>query len=115
MALLERVELLKKIEAARGRPVITYITSPRPGAAGAIAGDMVNELMSQLNVLPPNTKQLDLLIVSNGGDPTVAWRIVTLIRERVQKFAVLIPQAAYSAATLIALGADEIVMHPNGN
>src|SRR5690606_11319025 len=46
---------------------------------------------------------------------TVAWRVVTLIRERVRKLSVLVPQAAYSAATLIALGADEIVMHPNGN
>jgi len=28
---------------------------------------------------------------------------------------VLIPQSAYSAATLLALGADSIVMHPNGH
>lgn len=76
---------------------------------------MVAELMSQLNVLPPQTTELDFLVVSNGGDPTVAWRIVTLIRERVRRFSVLVPQAAFSAATLIALGADEIVMHPNGN
>jgi hypothetical protein len=51
----------------------------------------------------------------NGGDATVAWRIVSLIRERVNHFAILIPQAAFSAATLIALGANEVVMHPNGN
>jgi hypothetical protein len=65
--------------------------------------------------LPAGTTALDLLIVSNGGDPTVAWRIVSLIRQRVKKFSALIPQAAYSAATLIVLGADEVVMHPNGN
>jgi hypothetical protein len=29
--------------------------------------------------------------------------------------AVLVPQSAYSAATLVALGANEIVMHPNGH
>ena len=55
------------------------------------------------------------MIVSTGGDPTVAWQIVSLIRERVSRFSVLVPEAAFSAATLIALGADEIVMHPNGN
>lgn len=65
--------------------------------------------------MPANTDAIDLLIVSEGGDPTVAWRIVSLIREQVRSFNVLIPQAAYSAATLIALGADEIVMHPHGN
>lgn len=115
MGTLERIELLKDLERARGRPTITYITSPRSGAPGAIAADVVSELMNQLNLLPATTKELDLLLVSNGGDPTVAWRIVSLIRERVAKFSVLVPQAAYSAATLIALGANEIVMHPNGN
>jgi hypothetical protein len=80
-----------------------------------IAGDSVPELLDQLQCLPPGTKALDLLLVSDGGDPTVAWRIVSLIRERVSKFSALVPQAAYSAATLIVLGADEVVMHPNGN
>jgi hypothetical protein len=45
----------------------------------------------------------------------VAWRIMSLIRERVDLVAVLIPQSAYSAATLVALGADEIIMHPNSH
>jgi hypothetical protein len=45
----------------------------------------------------------------------VAWRIMTLVRQRVDEVSVMIPQSAYSAATLVALGADEIVMHPNGH
>ena len=40
---------------------------------------------------------------------------MSLIRQRVDRVSVLIPQSAYSAATLVALGADEIVMHPNGH
>lgn len=111
----DRCELYRQLEQARGRPTIAYVTSPRVGANGQIAGDSVSELLLQLDALPSGTKELDLLLVSNGGDPTVAWRIVSLIRERVTKFSVLIPQAAYSAATLIALGADEILMHPHGN
>ena len=73
------------------------------------------EILAQLRALPAETKELDLLIASQGGDPTVAWRIVSLLRERVSKFSVLIPQAAFSAATLLALGADAVVMHPHGN
>ncbi len=115
MGVEKRVGYLRDMENLRGRPIISYITSPRHGANGQISGDMVAELMNQLQRLPTSTKELDLLLVSNGGDPTAAWRIVSLIRERVEKFSVLIPQAAYSAATLIALGANEIVMHPNGN
>lgn len=82
---------------------------------GNMAADVVGEILRQLEALPSGTSELDLLIASQGGDPTVAWRIVSLIRERVRKFSALVPQAAFSAATLLALGADEIVMHPNGN
>jgi hypothetical protein len=115
MALGERLALYRKVEARRKRPLIVYVTSNRLNAGGMISGDAVPELLDQLQRLPAGTKQLDLLIVSDGGDPTVAWRIVSLIRERVTNFSALVPQAAYSAATLIVLGADEVVMHPNGN
>ncbi len=40
---------------------------------------------------------------------------MSLLRERFKKVSVLIPYVAYSAATLLALGADEIVMHPFSN
>lgn len=115
MALAERVALYKKMEARRKRPLIVYVTSARVNAEGLMGGDSVPELLDQLQRLPRGTKELDLLIVSNGGDPTVAWRFVSLLRERVGKVSALVPQAAFSAATLIVLGADEVVMHPNGN
>src|ERR1039458_8599446 len=115
MGLQARLELYKKVEAKRNRPLIVYVTSNRTNASGEIAADSVPELLDQLECLPAGTKELDLLIVSNGGDPTVAWRMVSLIRQRAAKFSALIPQAAYSAATLIVLGADEVGMHPNGN
>jgi serine dehydrogenase proteinase len=115
MALPERIELYKAIEAERKRPLIVYVTSMRRNAEAQIARDAICELLAQLQALPAGTKNLDLLIGSNGGDATVAWRIVSLIRECVDSFSVLVPQAAFSAATLIALGADEIVMHPHAN
>ena len=115
MTFSDRLAYFKKLESLRERPLITYVTSVRRGAEGSMAKDAVPELLDQLQALEPATEALDLLLVSDGGDPTVAWSIVSLIRERVKEFAVLVPQAAYSAATLIALGADEIVMHPNGN
>jgi hypothetical protein len=57
---------------------------------------------------------VDLFIHSNGGSGTAPWRIVSLIRQYTKNFAVLVPHHAFSAATLIALGADEIVMHKMG-
>lgn len=115
MSIEQRAELYSKMEKLRKRPLLVYVTSSRGNSAAQIAGDVVPEFLDQLQALPSDCKELDLLLVSNGGDPTVAWRVVSLVRERVEKFSVLVPQAAFSAATLIALGADEIVMHPHGN
>jgi hypothetical protein len=115
MALPERIELYKAIEAERKRPLIVYVTSMRRNAEAQIARDAICEVLAQLQKLPKETGKLDLLLGSNGGDGTVAWRIVSLIRERVPDFSVMVPQAAFSAATLIALGANEIVMHPHAN
>src|SRR5258708_413681 len=117
MAYKDRLDLYKEIETHRKRPLIAYVTSKRKGIWGEalMANDAVAQIIRQLDALPKETKELDFLIVSNGGDPMVAWRIMTLFRPRFDKVAVLIPQSAYSAATLVAFGADEIVMHPNGN
>ncbi len=57
---------------------------------------------------------VDLFIHSNGGSGTVPWRIVNLIRQYTEEFVVLVPHRAFSAATLIALGADKIIMHKIG-
>lgn len=119
MALADRLKLYSALEEARKRPLIVYVTSGRPTPAGQV-GQMdfnsVPELCDQLGTLPSKKVDgIDLLVVSDGGDPMVALRAVTLIREHTDHLAIMIPSGAYSAATLLALGANEILMHPNGN
>jgi len=80
-----------------------------------MASDALPRLIEQIDVLPKNAKEVDLLIVSFGGDPMVAWRLISVLHQRVERIEVLIPQSAYSAATLVALGANKIVMHPYGH
>ena len=116
MGLIERRTLYEKIESHRKRPLLAYVTSKRDGVDASMATDALPCLIDQLDSLPNNTTELDFLIVSFGGDPMVAWRIISLIRERgIDHVSVLIPQSAYSAATLLAIGANEIIMHPNGH
>ncbi|HEX3149231.1 MAG TPA: hypothetical protein VHR66_14250 [Gemmataceae bacterium] len=79
-----------------------------------MSADVLPEFCDQLELLPNDATGVDLLVVSDGGDPMVALRIVSLIRERVSKFAMLVPSSAYSAATLLALGADEIISTQTG-
>ncbi len=115
MSYNERIELYKKIEEKRGKPLVSYITSPRPNASAQMASDVIPEIAKQILAIPKEHREVDILIVSHGGDPTVAWRTITMLRERFDKITVLIPYTAYSAATLLALGADEIIMHPFSN
>ena len=115
MSVATRKAFYDKIEKMRKRPLIVYVTSRRPNAGGNMKSDNIPELCDQIQKLPQDAKEVDILIVSNGGDPMVSWRMISMLRERVEKISVLVPSCAYSAATLLALGADEIVMHPCGN
>jgi hypothetical protein len=113
MAFADRLPLIKKIEDLRGSKVICYLTSLRPNVSAQMAEDAVRVFFDHLATLP-NRKidKLDIFLCSNGGSGTVPWRLVSLFREFAKSFNVLIPFRAYSAASLLALGADEIVMHP---
>jgi len=117
MAKAERIALIKQIEAHRKSKVITYITSTRPNSEVQMAIDCIRKFYEHLIFIKQEDREkitIDLLIVSNGGDGTVPWRLVTLLREYSKEFNVLIPYRAFSAATLTALGADKIYMHPMG-
>jgi hypothetical protein len=116
MARAERQALIQKLQAVRdGRLLIAYVTSTRPGHEIQMADDVLRLLYEHLAAGRDAAKKgVDLFIHSNGGSGTVPWRIVSLIREYTGNLAVLVPHHAFSAATLTALGADEIVMHRMG-
>lgn len=116
MAKDNRVSLLKEIEKERSTCVISYITSTRPNLEVQMAMDAIRKVYDHLETVANPKKKIavDLFIHSNGGDGTVPWRLVTLIREYATRFSVLVPYKAFSAATLTALGADKTVMHPMG-
>ena len=115
MGYAERKILFDAIVQKRQRPLITYVTSIRPGMSSQMAGDAIRPIIDQLNLIPAEEKNIDFLIISNGGDPITSLRIIGLLRERFDKVTVLLPYVAYSAATILSLGADEIVMHPYSN
>ena len=107
---MQTQETIKKIEGLRGSKVITYITSDRQGPVNArVAMDIIPIISSQLRKIGKQEK-IDLILYSAGGDTMVPWRLVSMIREYCNHFSVIIPYKAHSAATMISLGADEIVM-----
>lgn len=115
MSYINRKELYKEFSEKRGNPVIVYITSGRPGAQGSIAQDSIRQFVDQIELLPESTKNIDLIINSFGGDGLTSWRLITMLREFIGddgKLTCFVPFYAYSAATLIAVGCDEIFLHP---
>lgn len=110
----ERKLLYKKWSEERGYPVIFYKTSRRIKASGMIDPLVLDELIDQLELLPSNINEIDLIIDSNGGDPLTAWRFISILRSKVKKINVVVPYNAYSAATMIALGANKILMSKYG-
>jgi Serine dehydrogenase proteinase len=115
MAYAERLKLIEAIERLRNSKVLCYLTAIRQNSVAQMADDAVREIFDHLLLLPSRPiPQLDIFLCSNGGSGTVPWRLVSLFREFANRLAVLIPYKAYSAATMLALGADEIIMGPFG-
>lgn len=105
-------ELIEKIEQKRQSKVIVYFTGDRNPFGARIAEDAVRPLYDHLLNLEftGDSKRVDLFLYSRGGDVSVPWRIVSMIREFCDEFNVLIPYRAQSAATLLSMGADSIIM-----
>lgn len=112
----KRIEIIKELSDKRDSFMLTYVTSTRPNAEVQMAMDAIRKIFDHMQYSLKDRKKdnIDLFLYSNGGDGTVPWRLVSLIKEYFKKFSVLIPYRAFSSATLTSLGADEIVMHPMG-
>ena len=108
-----RRRYLARLHEYTGRGVILYATSwleSRPAAPAEIQiglMDLQGFMEAVSNVAEPT---LDLILHSPGGSAEAAESIVAYLRKRFSGVRVFVPVAAMSAATMIALSADEVVM-----
>ncbi len=108
-----RRRYLSHLSKHTGRATIAYATSwmePKPVSGDQLTinlGDVQGFMEAVSNVDEP---ELDLILHSPGGSAEAAESIVEYLRTRFDHIRVLVPVAAMSAATMVALGADEIVM-----
>jgi len=102
-----RQQSILEIQEQTGRKLIVYIANHQHPAGGINQSDILafGDLLDGVSGV-----DLDLLLQSPGGDIDVAEKIVYMCRGRASGFRVIVPESAKSAATLIALAADEIVM-----
>lgn len=109
----ERLNILERLEELRQSRIICYINGDRENISTRIAPDVIPVFYRHLEMMGPQ-KTIELFLYTRGGDVLTPNRIVYLIREYAEYFNVLIPFRAYSAGTLLCLGADRIVMTKMG-
>ncbi len=102
-------KLISKISGLLGGPLIAYWNNRR----GAVCH---NDVVALYEILGRVGKQktLHLFVKSDGGSGNVSVRLVSLLRQYCQRLVVLVPLECASAATMIALGANEIRIGPLG-
>lgn len=100
-------QLLETLSALVEEPVITYWNSTK----GSICA---NDVVGLYALLKDSGKheRLTLFIKSDGGSGQAALRMVNLLRRYTDHLTILAPLECQSAATMLALGADRILMGP---
>jgi ATP-dependent protease ClpP protease subunit len=99
--------VIHQIESRRQEPLVTFWNSPN----GAICDHDVVGLYGILRSIG-KVDRLSLFIKSDGGSGQASLRMVNLLRQFVGRLTVLVPLECESAATMLALGADKILMGP---
>lgn len=104
-------EKVKEIQEETGRKLILYLEHP----------DLEDALIKKKDAMgfedvlrPLDEEKGDLLINSSGGMPDAAEKILITCRSHFsEEFNTIVPDYAKSAATMITLGSDEIIMGHN--
>lgn len=102
----QRQQLIRDYQAAHGCRLIVMI--------GPIFGYSVEYFEELLYDASP-AENLHLMLVSPGGNGEIAVRLVRAAQARCAGMTVIVPDYAKSAATLLALGAHEILMGPTSD
>ena len=109
-----RRNIIREIENLRGSRVVTYVMTNRPNIRSDMDSTDIIRFREHLDDICTNCKKLDLFLYSYGGELETAWELVNLFREYEMDFSVLVPYHCRSSATLVAMGAREIVMGKMG-
>jgi hypothetical protein len=103
----ERQRLVAKIQDRSERQLICFLT-------GELAGIERDDALGFVDLLYnlEKEKAIDLLLHTHGGDIDAAEKLIVMVQKVAgpAELRVLVPDCAKSAGTLMALGADRVVM-----
>ncbi len=99
--------LIAEISSLLGGTLVTYWNNPK----GCVCHNDVVALYETLDKLGKR-ETVYIFIKSHGGNGQASLRIVNLLRRYCSRLVALVPLECASAATMIAIGANEILMGP---
>ncbi|MEA5593971.1 SDH family Clp fold serine proteinase [Rivularia sp. UHCC 0363] len=73
-----------------------------------------DKLINEIKQSSPKRDNVVLIMTTYGGDPDAAFRVARYIKRKYKKFTLFVFGYCKSAGTLLALGADEIVISDFG-
>ena len=99
--------IIAEVNRKLGGTLVTYFNNPR----GSVCHDDVLALFELLEKIG-HQKRIHLFIKSSGGNGQASLRLVNLLRQYCEEVVAVVPLECASAATMITLGANEILMGP---
>jgi hypothetical protein len=99
--------VIQRLERALRCPFVSYWNSNN----GSVCANDVLGMYGVLDRLGAQDK-IALFIKSDGGSGQASLMLVNLLRQFTSRLVALVPLECQSAATMLALGADEILMGP---
>lgn len=110
--LIKEIDELLTTRYRAPNTMISYVARFGHPRGGISSGDIA--LLDQILNSISRTEQINLLLHSPGGDGAIVEKMVQMCRAHLTgtnaSFRVVVPNIAKSAATVMALGADKIVM-----
>jgi ClpP class serine protease len=109
----KRQEILKELGNKLGVPVVAYIANTTHPISTMMQPD-VDAVIDFVKVTLRNSKGVYLILESSGGYGNVAEKLLHVFREVFTKsFNIIVPNLVKSAATMLSIGADKIIMGTN--
>jgi membrane-bound ClpP family serine protease len=99
--------LIRDIEAVTKRPLIVFFSQLDQLINHTDPDDLSEILLGTME------KEADLLIQTPGGNVDATEKIISILRQRLSSYRVIVPSWAKSAGTIIAMSANKIVLGVN--
>ena len=99
--------LIEDIEEETGREVVVYFARLSEGLNHSDADD-ISEIMEGIS-----GKEIDLIVQTLGGSVDAVEKIISVLRQWNKSYRVIVPNAAKSGGTLIAMSAEKILLGVN--